>query len=251
MLQTSNRRNFLLPVTVLAIAAAAFFGFKYYQAINTGILPVATDTTKCGPCMAYNNVGTASSQMDMNLAKTLAYNRQHRPGATADETRSVWFDLATLKNFIYQIESKTCACDSILGVRVYFGKYPSDNAWTNTFSPELGGLRNKVLAKYTNLPAGQINAYENIQTLFMVPTHQINSINYDFDPKDPTTLCTADRISGGYDSKYQKVNNPAVFTTTRFGVSITALMAQNHGDACPPIPSHLQKCPDEGAYFDY
>lgn len=223
----------------LFLFIALFFSYKYYSLKN-----LASDISKakCAPCTEYNNVGIAPS-LDMNLVQTLAYNYQ-KSGASS--TRSVWFSLETLKSFVYSIESKTCSCDSALGVRIYNGTYPLDNAWRTTFNPELGGLRADVMGRFVT------NKYENINTIFMVPTHRMNNINYDFDPNDVATACNTQ--NKGYDIiKYRPASkeNAGVFTTTRFGSSITALMAQNHGDACPPVAPPAVKCPDAGAYFDF
>ncbi|NOU37099.1 MAG: hypothetical protein HOO89_00170 [Ferruginibacter sp.] len=236
-------RKLCLPITIISLLAALYFGYCYFKLVNT-ISPISKiDKAKCAPCYEYNNVGTAPS-LDMNLVKTMAYNFQS--SSSSLDTRSVWFNLETIKSFIYQIESKTCACDSALGVRVYFGKYPVDASWQGAFKPELGNLRTEVALKFGS------NKYENINTIFMVPTHKINAINYDFDPNDPNTTC--DIKNGGYDiNKYSPATkeDASNFTTQRFGSSITALMAQNHGDACPPVEPPAVKCPDAGAYFDF
>ena len=42
--------------------------------------------------------------------------------------------------------------------------------------------------------------------------------------------------------------NP-LYTTVASGTFVTALMAMNHGDACPPPPTGMS-CPDAGAFFN-
>jgi hypothetical protein len=233
-----------IPIMLLLLILTLLFAYKYYNLASSTNTVVNVSKAKCAPCYEYNNVGPAPS-LDMNLVRTMTYGYQIQPGVT---TRSVWLSLATLKSFIYSIESKTCACDSTLGVRVYNAEYPSDPSWTGIFKPELDALRTSVMIK-----SGGVNNYQSINTVVLIPTHRINQINYDFDPNDPTTLCNADLKIGGYNSIYtsnQAKNSPSVFTTTRAGSSITALMAQNHGDACPPAPTG-STCPAQGAFFDY
>lgn len=223
MSQTSNRRNFLLPVTVLAFAAALFFGFKYYQVLNTGIIPVVTDTTKCGPCMAYNNnINPKSSQLELNLLKTMAFKYQNP--ISASETRSVWFNLDTLKKFIFQIEKKTCnTCTGNLGIRIYYGRYPTITTPVSNPFADLNGLD---------------VSYTNIHTLFMVPTiDKPDGYHYDF---DPAVSCNP--------YEYKKMDTTGIYPPG--GTTVTALMAQNHGDACPPLPPGGGSCPAIGAFFN-
>lgn len=218
MSQTSNRRNFLLPVTLLALAAAGFFGFKYNQILNIGIAPSITDTTRCGPCIAYNNVKPVKSQLELNLLKTMAFNYQNP--IPANETRSVWFSLETLKDFIHQIEVKTCnTCTGNLGIRFYNARYP-------TTGPSAS------YTDLTNVDAG----YAGIHTLFMVPTIDVGNNHYDFDP-----AVSCERY------KLNPMDSLGIYPPG--GITVTALMAQNHGDACPPVPPPATKCPDVGAFF--
>jgi hypothetical protein len=239
-------KKLLFVVTVLSLSVAAFFAFRYNNLLKDLAIVETIDKSKCAPCSKYNDAGTAAT-LEVNLLKTMAHNFRTRTGANPSETRSVWFSLETIKNFIYQIESKSCNCDYELGIRIYNGQYPDDPSWLTPFGPELGGLRNTVMGKFNN-----INEYRKINTVFMVPTHKINSINYDFDPNDSTNTCNSKSIN--YNGKYKidgKDTLPNIFSTQRSGNSVTGLMAQNHGDACPPIPPNTQKCPDTGAFFDF
>lgn len=252
---TSNSRNLLLPVTILAIAAASFFAFKYYQAINIGIVPVVTDTTKCGPCMAYNNV-KPSSKLDLNLLRAVTYNYQTGSNGIG-KTKSVWLSLEKIQQFIYDIQSKSCICgdSSKLGVRFYFGDYPAlDLDWTNGFKNDLnnpnapeGDFRAKTLLNGNNTYAG-------ITSIFLVPTIFDGSKNVDFDPADNANQCN------GYDTaKFiaqvgsDKFNSTSWYLHNSLGISVTALSATNHGDACPPLPPGGGGCPAKGSYtgFDH
>jgi hypothetical protein len=254
MLQKSNRRNFLLPVIVLAIAAASFFIGRYSLAVNKEIISGTIDTAKCGPCMAYNNVKTIS-KLDVNLLKAMTHNYQLGPNGMINpgNTRSVWLSLEKLKQFIYEVESKTCNCPGSLGVRVYFGNYPADADWINPagFKDDLnnpsapdGDFRARVASSGTNLYAG-------ITTIFMVPTIFDGSKNIDFDPADNPNGCNGGyntekfiQAAGGVDS----FNNPNIYLHKKLGIGVTALSATNHGDACPPLPPGGGGCPAIGSY---
>jgi hypothetical protein len=220
MKQKSNRRNFLLVTSLLTICIAAFL----LPSCNRGTKPAPdnTDTTKCGPCMAYNNVKPGKNQLELNLLKTMAFNYQN-PIPT-NQTRSIWFSLETLKDFIHQIESKSCdTCTGNLGIRFYFAKYPSPTGPTASYSD------------LSTLDPG----YAGIQTLFMVPTiDNLNGYHFDF---DPAVNCNPYKLNRIMDSI-------GVFPPG--GGTVTALMAQNHGDACPPPPTPTTTCPAIGAFFN-
>jgi hypothetical protein len=102
--------------------------------------------------------------------------RDFYSGATVrQDSRSVWFSLETLKQFLFEIESNTCGAtcsSSELGVRIYFGVYPNLNPadWTTAYDQNLGG-------QYGNLP----KEYTNLQTVVMVPTVNQNGLATDFD----------------------------------------------------------------------
>lgn len=250
MLPKSNRRNFLLPIIVLAIAAVSFFIGRYSLAVNKEIIAGTIDTAKCGPCMAYNNVKTAS-KLDVNLLKAMTRNYQLGPNGM-NNTRSVWLSLEKLKQFIYEVESKTCNCPGSLGVRVYFGNYPADADWINPagFKDDLnnpnapdGDFRARVTSN-SSAP----NLYAGITSIFMVPTIYDGSKNIDFDPADNPNGCKGGyntekfiQMAGGVDS----FNNPNIYLHKKMGISVTALSATNHGDACPPP---INGCPGLGSY---
>lgn len=248
-------KNLSVFFAVIMAATAVFFAYKYYNVKN---LSISIDKKRCSDCMDYNNQ-RPSSKLDFNLLRTMASNYQNDPTTAASnpgKTRSVWISLEKLKQFVYDIESKTCSCpDNKLGVRIYFAKYPPNSAWTSptAFKNDLnnpqaseGDFLSTIITKYGS------NAYQNINTIFMVPTINTGNGNFDFDPADTTWRCT-----GGYDiTRFMKrisgkeFNSFNYFSVNSLGISVTALSATNHGDACPPPPSG-GSCLSEGAYFDY
>jgi hypothetical protein len=247
-------KKVLIFTNILFLGVAVFFGLGSCN--NTGktdIPPV--DKTKCTSCTGYNDVGNTST-LDYNLVRAMVYNYQSDPSiknSATPKTRSVWLSLEKLKQFVYQIESKTCGCDSALGVRVYFAQYPPDTDWTSTagFKNDLdnasNSFRSQIFTKYSVATGGN-NPYALLNTIVMVPTMRSGGRNIDFDPNDNPNGCA----TPGYNvSKYGKIESlektATQFLHTSFGSSITALSATNHGDACPPpIP-----CSTQGAAFDY
>jgi hypothetical protein len=145
-----------------------------------------------------------------------------------NESKSVWFPIDTLKNFIYQIEKSVCNlnCNLInknkLGVRIYFAKYPSTTD-----------------SDFPTLP----QPYYNSKTLFMVPTYFDNTIsgNVDFDPrwsmKNDSKQCAPKSIDV-ISPKRADVKLPPPIS----GASYFLILApnsdsngnQNHQQICPP-----------------
>lgn len=212
--------------------------------------------SRCSSCMEYNNIRPAS-KLDVNLLRAMTHNFQNSAVTSDDnnksKTRSVWLSLEKLKQFVYEVESKTCDCDSAqLGVRVYFGEYPEDIDWQNGFQSDLsnpnapdGNFRSTVL------DTTGMNTYAKRATIFMVPTINSGRGNQDFDPADKDRNC-----KGGYDVRkfyeaaggVEKYNNSGTWLHKALGVSVTALSATNHGDACPP-PSG--GCVTKGSFADF
>jgi hypothetical protein len=252
---------------ILIFSNAFFLGAAIFLGcINRTTVPPISKK-KCSDCMEYNNVKPAS-KLDVNLLKAMTLNYQTDPttgNIDHNKTRSVWISLEKLKQFVYEIESKTCDCDtSKLGVRVYFGVYPNDVDWQQATNPigfwqdlnnpnaSDGDFRGQVIAKNQTLGLPPVNNYAGITTIFMVPTINSSNINWDFDPADNPNGC-----KGGYNIKKfytqidsAKFNNRAVFKTTSAGISVTALSATNHGDACPPP---IRGCQPLGSFsgFDH
>ncbi len=134
------------------------------------------------------------------------------------DSRCAWFDLDTLKKFIYEIESKTCnnranatkPCDTNLklGIRIYFAEYPSAADWTS----------------YQGLETVP-QEYAGLHTLLMVPTFYNGTNDVDFDPSVPYV----------FDAACQE---PPMFDTLALNSLILGPTNQsafrNHGGLIPP-----------------
>ena len=157
---------------------------------------------------------------------------------TAGDARSVWFDLETIKRFIYEIESQTCGkCDNsskVLGIRIYYGAYPDSSAWRDT--AWRGALESVPMA------------YAGKHTVMMVPTYHDDETNaeMDFDPNHVTQGCDFTNIETFYSN--MKTNPPSSITLTVLaGMNGTA---QNHGELVPP-PFSGASILDKGAGIMY
>jgi hypothetical protein len=130
-------------------------------------------------------------------------------GTNQVDSRSVWFDLNTLKSFIATIENKVnneCGnhCEKGLGIRIYFGEYDATN------SPKTD--------------------YVNLHTLIMVPTIKDRNKfgtpeeNVDFDP-DYLSSC-----------KPMLPPDTADLDILLPTINTTDMTAMNHGEIIPPPP---------------
>lgn len=136
------------------------------------------------------------------------------------DARAIWFDLETLKAFIYQIELKASKNqpsipDTELGIRIYYANYPYYQNWNNY--PDLlapGG--SNVLPQN----------YEKRHTLVMIPTIRIDGLDVDFNPIDPLTYSENPLPTNS--------NYSAQSTTRAVALTGTSSSSQNHGSLIPP-----------------
>jgi hypothetical protein len=143
-----------------------------------------------------------------------------KPGnPLAQDSRSIWFSLDSLKRFIWEIESaickNKCSIAKNLGIRLYYARYPM----INNNNPN---HRQLLLLNTT---------YQKLHTIFMIPTYESISnnqvINIDFDPRlFDSKRCTYKSI----------IEPPNGWRFLAFSpIPITNQLAQNHGDLCPPV----------------
>lgn len=149
--------------------------------------------------------------------------------ANEPDTRSVWFDLARLKNLVYTIEKSVCErnCQTPLrlGVRIYFAKYKSKTGANATDS----GMR--------HIPEN----YANRTTVFMVGTYDnAKGMHIDFDPMNVgSNKCVPISFKRLMDSlKYKnpghRINVSSLNTSNHAFWNTHDTTAMNQGDLMPP-----------------
>lgn len=161
--------------------------------------------------------------------------------AVPKDAQSIWFDLETLKKFLYHLEhnvdkNATAGTRASLGVRIYYAAYPEKNILQRM-------MLSQVDTTYT-IPAN----YEKLHTLVMIPTISYTAgENLDFNPLDVATY------NGFVNMKIEKNNprNSATYSTLSLGTfsgntthvgtgtpTPQQINARNHGGLCPPaLPS--------------
>ncbi|NER19054.1 hypothetical protein [Spongiivirga citrea] len=150
-----------------------------------------------------------------------------------EDAKAIWFDLETLKKFIYHIENETKKVDAKivqsnkLGIRIYYASYPSFETWSTRPDGE-------ALEKLRNYP--KANEYGFKHTLLMIPTFEQGGVNYDFNPLDAETY--DERGMQGNDS----YNSDSGIVKPVLGIPLFMnvrssegeITARNHGGLYPP-----------------
>lgn len=212
-----NMKKILLAtnvLTALALCAMLFTGCTNKPDSNPDdgghvIENITPTNNSCGTCEGTVSRSTMSAAYFRSL---LGNYRNHNWQATSAllnnrrDSRSVWFDLNTLKSFIAAIESNVANacegdhCSKQLGLRIYFGQY--------------GGIAN-----------APISQYDSLHTLVMVPTMRMETKKSVFENVD-------------FDYQHLQGCNPLALHDTM--AEFTALMpyipvgVMNHGTLIPP-----------------
>ncbi|WP_438424309.1 hypothetical protein [Aquimarina macrocephali] len=221
-----KKRIVTLLVFVGIVAFIIFSGCKKQK------VDPAFDKTIC-----FNYTSDPISKIPVGLVHDMVNGYKTRQlakineGLKIDDARAIWFDLETLKKFIYHIESVTIENNSSkskedLGIRIYYASYPSKDTWENT--PKYHGYLNG----YMNHP--ETMQYEIKHTLVMIPTIKIDNIDVDFNPLDTITYNHGlqDTIKYGSTSEFPT-----------FGLNLMprlkpngggSILGRNHGGLFPP-----------------
>jgi hypothetical protein len=196
-------------------------------------------------CMDYDNVPPATLTTQMVKSMVTQYSGAQLNSIQKDslinhvpeDARSIWFDLETLKQFMYQIEHNAGnhfaeSDKKKLGVRIYYAAYPS-----NTKMREMAADQTDPNFSYNP-------AYENLHTLVMIPTISgADKENYDFNPLDASTYNGYVNMPKGgkyyTDDDYTGISlgtssNPASANANQINATNNGVSARNHGLLSPP-----------------
>ncbi|AFL82015.1 hypothetical protein Aeqsu_2560 [Aequorivita sublithincola DSM 14238] len=196
-----------------------------------------------GLCLDYSNqpmselavalVHKMSNNYKSNQLSVINNDTSNRFTTTAGkgDTRAIWFDLETLKAFLYHLEIETKKKDASisgtdLGVRIYYASYPDTTSWG--LFPDLVGLSG--------------SDYEDHHTLVMIPTiRNKNNVDVDFNPLEQRTF--SDGLGVILDYENSEASNPQkTFALAGIKKSSSSNQntsqrtgAQNHGNLYPPL----------------
>ena len=217
------RTTKLLPWLIVLLAAFATYVVMFP--------PMRVDDTSSSNeiCMDYSKQDP--SEMEVRLIHKMSneykngqlqsINSKFPTRHNMVDTRAIWFDLETVKAFLYHMEKSSGVEPEELGIRIYYTSYPNIAEWPSY--PDLMEMDEDGTPLLKN-------NYENHHTLIMIPTIRKDSVNMDFDPTNSATF----RISlqnNAYDEN-SKRPMPALFGTPPPDSGDTN--AQNHGSLFPP-----------------
>lgn len=194
-------------------------------------------------CMDYQNdpAPLLTTEMVKSMVGTYATNQLYNiqnatTNAVPNDARAIWFDLETLKKFLYHIEHNVGnnyaqSQGKKIGVRIYYSAYPK-----NTEMRELS--TSQADPNFTFNPS-----YENKHTLVMIPTISgADGANYDFNPLDVNTyngfvnMDTKNKYSFINSSYSTLILGPGAEIVNQTGGNggTNNTVARNHGALTPP-----------------
>lgn len=134
-----------------------------------------------------------------------------------EDAQVIWFDLKTLKTFLYHVENETIKKDSTisneqLGINIYYGSYSNKEYNQGTI-----GLPVELSGKY----AGK-------HTLVMIPTITKEGKRYDYNPVDKSTY------TSGFTKRHSQGDIIALGGPESINRNSSNTTARNHGGLFPP-----------------
>lgn len=229
---TTQQLKLIIAGLLLALA-----GTIYYYSMQQ-----ADEIVDNSICMDYNQyqpstlkTGLVGDMVSIYRANQLAYTKSSR--LAMDDSYSIWFDLDTIKKFIYHIEkgveqNAAAGTTNQLGLRFYYASYPEKSKWSDPAYADLSG--------FVSDPKKQ--QYEMKHTLVLLPTIHVAGEELDFNPFNPATYTTGIPKYTKPTSENQEPveidTSPAaaveVFAITGSNTATDRSTARNHGMLCPP-----------------
>jgi hypothetical protein len=228
---------------VLIVTNAAFLLIIAYLLMREPTIPAPIEDPICKDYSAEPLEGI-NFDAAQSLFATYAYQYSKidlLPDGVSKDAQSVWFDLITLKKFLYKIEDtllkqKAAVNAKDLGIRIYYGSYPD--------ATELA----KENSAFFGLPLD----YAHHHTVFMIPTFNDatdNKIHHDFNPWYPELnashfpTSTKDLLNIEAEKIKENQEEPKELSKLKTTAGILAVGGQifvkNHGQVGPPPAAAL------------
>ncbi len=222
---TSNQSKFLIAALVVAFVTYVYF-----------FPPTISEISKNEICNDFSSSNPSTINRGL-VKKMIVQYRENQLKAInsnsiiSDDSQSIWFDLDTIKKFIYHIEKnvKKNNVASKLGLRIYYAAYTDKSTWGTPGYEELQDLLGNPITE----------KYEKHHTLVILPTIlNSDNVDADFNPLDIAsyegyTKMKKERENQSFDSSYQMMTL-SPFSVISTSSSSDPLMARNHGCLIPP-----------------
>lgn len=204
---------------IIALLAIAFGSYIYNYP------PVNGTTNSAVRSLLADNSTIKPSTLRVSLIREMVENYRQTQlraienagqDAVKDDSRSILFDLHTLKNFLNAIESATKQNDAHakLGIRMYYAAYPLNSKWGEPGYKDLKRLLDDEITKQ----------YERKHTLILIPVIKNNKGIYaDFNPLDKSTY-----------QGFPKRLNTGMRLLSEPPADTTDIPGLNHGQLIPP-----------------
>ncbi|TPN87774.1 hypothetical protein [Aquimarina algicola] len=216
----------MVSTSLLIVVTFAFAAYIYKYPPKKPSL----SQNKQNICMDYSHEPAPTLKVNLIHEMTNGYRQNQLDfikRVITDDAHSIWFDLETLKKFIYHIEfssKKNNVSSKDLGVRIYYSRYPEIETWEKKY-PDLSFFLRNALTK----------SYQKRHTLIMIPTIHRDKIDIDFNPDDIRTYTQSMRNIEDYLSSNDESFIPALtITKASKNSSSSSPISQNHGSLIPP-----------------
>ena len=188
-------------------------------------------------CMNYQNDSISRLPVDLVYDMVRGYETNQlksiQDTLNLIDSRAVWFDLKTLKKFLYHIEMTTTKSNGRispedLGLRIYFARYPGQEEWGTNYDGTLAYFNN----------SDETKQYAKKHTLIMVPTIKGDVDHIDFNPDDESTYTNG--LPNYADILDYDMPLPLLMPlpTAQLPLTNPSITAQNHGGLFPPKKSN-------------
>lgn len=217
--------------SLIILLLVVSFGTYIYYHPPISKSSVITPPEENAICSNYNNLDY--SKLPIGLVSGMIEKYRQNQLRAIDEVvpndaNSIWFDLDTLKKFMYHIEKgvQTNSPNTAkkLGIRIYYAAYPENTLWDQPGYEALEGFLKDPITR----------EYQNRHSLVMLPTIlNKDGLDSDFNPFDPKTY-------NGYNDNteikmyYSKKKISMMALTSTLNANNSRIMARNHGTLSPP-----------------
>lgn len=228
---TDVKQKTIIIVLSILLVISLFFNPLTYKQSATKETSICNDFNNEKPStLTTNLIRGMISQYRSNQYIAINNSRDTKE----PDAHSIWFDLDTIKKFIYHIErnvaKNTSEKNNKLGLRIYYAAYPKLSEFTKPYNEDISFMATDPLKKQ----------FATRHTLVMIPTIFNKDLNgdVDFNPLDPNTfqgfVSTRKRKTSNQKDESTPYLSPKYQPMALSTAASSDAMARNHGNLIPP-----------------